>query len=614
MNGSEDNLSAEGARGSPQKRPVPRVRVLALVIVLAVLIGLGVGLYKAIRAAREAAIAAVSQCPLNQLQLALVNYHHLHGCLLPAYIADEDGTPMHSWRVLILPFVDEQALYDAYNFDEPWNGPSNSKLFDKMPGTFHIRSEPFSTSVTNVVAIVGPGTAFPGPRTTRWKEFTDGRDNTILLAEIANSDIIWLEPRDLHVEQMSFTVNDESKPSISCSRRRGPYVVFADRIHVHRISASLRPETLKALTTIAGGEKLYMAEVWGIGLTSLTPGPATDANLQAMQDLGQLRSLWLNGSDVTDQALSRLAAASNLSKLNLSDTRITDEGLRHLKGLTELRKLNLSGTSLTDAGLEHLKGLAELRELNLSGTSITDAGLEHLTDIRYLILRDTGVTIRGVSRFLDKAPGADIKMSEGSVDDDRLDFHGSPVTDADIEHFGGLTGLYYVYLGETGITDASLPFLGTQTYLRWLDVSGTAITDEGLHHLSQTTKLAYLILADTQITDAGLDNLTKLTSLWKLDLSGTRVTDRGLERLQALANLFSLDLNETQVSDEGVKHLKRLPELRELGLRATRVTDSAMANLEEISGLKKLDLRDTKVSNDAVEALQKALPHCSIHR
>ena len=590
MNGSEDNPSAEGTGGSPEKRRVHWVRVLSLVIVLAVLIGLGVGLYKAIRAAREAAIASASHSPLNQLQLALVNYHDLHGCFPPAYIADEDGTPIHSWRVLILPSIGEQQLYDAYNFDEPWNGPSNSKLFDKMPGTFHIRSEPFSKSLTNVVAIVGPGTAFPGPTTTRGKEFTDGRDNTILLAEIANSDIIWLEPRDLHVEQMSFTVNDESKPSISCSRRWGPYVVFADSISTHRVSSSLRPEALKALTTIAGGEKLYMAEVGGIGLTSPAPGPATDANLKAIQDLGQVRSLWLNGPDITDQALSRLAAASNLSKLNLNDTRITYEGLRHLKGLTELNELNLSGTSLTDAGLEHLRGLAELRELNLSGTSITDEGLEHLTDIRYLILRDTGVTIRGVSRFLDKAPGADIKMSEGSVDGDRLDFHGSPVTDADIGHFGGLTGLQDVNLGETDITDASLPFLGTQTYLRWLDVSGTAITDEGLHHLSQTTKLAYLILADTQITDAGLDNLTKLTSLWKLDLSGTRVTDRGLERLQALANLSSLDLNETQVSDEGVKHLKKLPELRELGLRATRVTDSAMADLEE------------------------ALPHCSIHR
>jgi hypothetical protein len=434
MNGSEFNLSAEGAGGSPDKRRFRWVRVLAVV---AVLTGLGIGLYKGIQAGREAAIAAASQCPLNQLQLALLNYHEMHGCFPPAHIADEDGTPIHSWRVLILPFVDAQHLYDAYDFDEPWNGPSNSELFDSMPAIFHIPSEPPSTSITNVVGIVGPGTAFPGPRATRGKEFTDGRDNTILLAEIANSDIIWLEPRDLHVEQMSFTVNHESKPSISCSRRLGPYVVFADWIHTHRVSSSLRPETLKALTTIAGGEKLYMAEIHGVGLTSLPVGPATDANLKAMQDLGQVRSLWLNGSDITDEALGHIARTASLSKLNLSDTRVTDEGLRHLKSQTQLRKLNLSATLITDTGLE---------------------------------------------------------------------------------------------------------------------------------------------------------------------------------RLQALISLFSLDLNETRVSDEGVKHLKELPKLIELGLRATRVTDSAAADLEEMTDLQELDLRGTNVSNDAMEALQKALPHCSIHR
>ena len=194
----------------------------------------------AIHEAREAAIASACQGHLNQLQLALSNYESAHGHFPPAYIADKDGKPMHSWRVLVLPYIEEGSLYKAYDFSEPWNGPHNSKLADKMPSIFHMPSEPPSTSVTNVVAITGPGTAFPGSRSTPKAEFTDGLDNTILLAEIADSNINWLEPRDLQVEGMSFAVNDKRKPSISSSRRLGPYVVFGDSIRAHQVSPSLR--------------------------------------------------------------------------------------------------------------------------------------------------------------------------------------------------------------------------------------------------------------------------------------------------------------------------------------------------------------------------------------
>jgi hypothetical protein len=82
----------------------------------------------------------------------------------------------------------------------------------------------------------------------------DGPENTILLAEISNSDIHWMEPRDLRADEMSFTINDPTRPSISSPHSRGPAVVFADSIRAYRIDRSLRPETLKALTTIAGGE------------------------------------------------------------------------------------------------------------------------------------------------------------------------------------------------------------------------------------------------------------------------------------------------------------------------------------------------------------------------
>ena len=74
------------------------------------------------------------------------------------------------------------------------------------------------------------------------------------MAEIANSDILWTEPRDLDINQMSLTINDRTRPSISGRHPSGPAVVFADSIRVYRLDKSLRPETLRALITIAGGE------------------------------------------------------------------------------------------------------------------------------------------------------------------------------------------------------------------------------------------------------------------------------------------------------------------------------------------------------------------------
>lgn len=253
-------------RGQPatlSREPRGRQFYLWMVLVAAMVIVACGWFAIAVRSAKEAAIACQCQGHLNQLQLALVNYESVNGHFPPAYVVGKDGKPMHSWRVLILPFIEERSLYESYDFNEPWNGPHNSKLADKMPNIFHMPSEPPSSSMTNIVAIAGPGTAFPGSQSTRKADFTDGLDNTILLTEITDSKINWLEPKDLHVEEMSFTINDKQKPSLSCSRKRGPFVVFGDSIHTHQVSALLQPEALRALTTIAGAEGVHISEIDG---------------------------------------------------------------------------------------------------------------------------------------------------------------------------------------------------------------------------------------------------------------------------------------------------------------------------------------------------------------
>ncbi len=218
-----------------------------------------------VRDARRAVIAIVSHSPLNQISVAFHNYHDVYGCFPPAYIADEAGKPIHSWRALILPFVDGQELANQYSFDEPWDGPNNIQLANQMPRTFHVESEQPSSQFTNVVLITGPGTIFDGPNTCTFEEITDVPENTILLTETANSDIPWLAPIDLKVEDFKYTINHPQVRSPSAVKWRQPNVVFAYGISAVPLSKDIPPDVLKALTTIAGGEAITRDEAIRLG-------------------------------------------------------------------------------------------------------------------------------------------------------------------------------------------------------------------------------------------------------------------------------------------------------------------------------------------------------------
>lgn len=169
---------------------------------------------------------------LRQIGIALHGYHNKYGSFPPAYVTDSSGWPMHSWRVLILPFLDDakaDEIYSQYDFDEPWDGPNNRKLHDEAISTYHCPSEDRKGPLTetNYLAVVGPMTAWPGETTTKLP-YRDGESNTILLVESSNSGIHWMEPRDLHVTQMNLTMNAPTGQGISSRHRHGPPVLFAD--------------------------------------------------------------------------------------------------------------------------------------------------------------------------------------------------------------------------------------------------------------------------------------------------------------------------------------------------------------------------------------------------
>jgi hypothetical protein len=101
------------------------VALLVLICCCGVLLGL---LLPAVQSARETARRMQCANNLKQISLAMLSYEQQYHSLPPAFVADKNGRPMHSWRVLLLPYLDCKPLYDAYHFDEPWDGPHNRAL------------------------------------------------------------------------------------------------------------------------------------------------------------------------------------------------------------------------------------------------------------------------------------------------------------------------------------------------------------------------------------------------------------------------------------------------------------------------------------------------------
>jgi len=201
---------------------------------------------------------------LKQIGLALHNYHDTFGCFPPAYVADAEGRPLYSWRVLILPSIERKPLYDAFHLDEPWDSPNNlplsqTEIYDFLCPSNDQKRSPQRSSMTNYLAVVGPGTLWPGTGSRRFGDVADGTSNTIAIVEVRNCGVHWAEPRDLHVDQMASVINPQAGEGISSAHQGGANVLITDG-STRFLSSNFPAKTLRALLTIAGGEGIEAEE------------------------------------------------------------------------------------------------------------------------------------------------------------------------------------------------------------------------------------------------------------------------------------------------------------------------------------------------------------------
>src|SRR5262249_6259204 len=152
-----------------------------IIAVLGIGCTLLVPLLPALQSARDSPSHVLSQYKLKQIALALHAYHDEFGSFPPPYIADESGRPKHTWRVLLLPYLDYESLYERYDFAEPWDGPNNRNLHNIHVKAFEY-PRGYSRPRTNTayVAVVGPQTLWPqSGRSISMADVKDGLASTI---------------------------------------------------------------------------------------------------------------------------------------------------------------------------------------------------------------------------------------------------------------------------------------------------------------------------------------------------------------------------------------------------------------------------------------------------
>jgi prepilin-type processing-associated H-X9-DG protein len=221
---------------------------LLIVSIVGILIGL---LMPAVSGQHEGFKRVQCVNNLKQIGLAMHNYHAAYGCLPPQAITDRRGRALLSWRVAILPYLDQVDLYNQFHLDEPWDSPANQALLERMPGIYACPSERgLPPGMTTYQAIVGPHTVFPGrsgdDSVVTFEKIRDGTANTILVAE-ARVAVPWTSPGDLPFD------SSDSHFGLGSHHPGGFNAGFVDG-SIRFLKNTIQSKTLRALLTRDGDE------------------------------------------------------------------------------------------------------------------------------------------------------------------------------------------------------------------------------------------------------------------------------------------------------------------------------------------------------------------------
>lgn len=218
---------------------------------------LGIGLVllafmlPATRRAREPARRLQCMNYLKQIGLALHSYHEVYNVLPPAYTVDANGKPLHSWRTLLLPFIDQAALYETIDLSKPWNDPANAKAYATRIQVYECPSSRFTEPPfkTTYLAVVTPNSSIRPGQSLQLREITDGLSNTLFVIEVpAEQAVHWMSPLDADANLvLSFA------PETKLNHEGGFDALLGDG-SVRFISVKTPADVRRAFMSATGGE------------------------------------------------------------------------------------------------------------------------------------------------------------------------------------------------------------------------------------------------------------------------------------------------------------------------------------------------------------------------
>lgn len=250
-----DDQNTNAPIGDPPHLGMPDVRKMLLVFFVPIGIALLlVALFMPLeRGPREAAPRTQCKNNLKQIGIALHNYHETYGSFPPAYTVDEIGNRLHSWRTLLLPFLDYHYLYRDLDLSKPWDDPVNSKVFQHDFGPYHYYCRCPAADIpenhTTYQVVISPDGLFHNDTSKTLADITDGAANTLMVIEVPEDRAIhWMSPYDT-TGQTIWSINGKSK----LSHDGGVRAVFADG-SVRFISVGTPIDERQAMITIAAGD------------------------------------------------------------------------------------------------------------------------------------------------------------------------------------------------------------------------------------------------------------------------------------------------------------------------------------------------------------------------
>jgi hypothetical protein len=228
----------------------PRVTLLKILIYFAIGAVLVALLLPARRNAREAARRTQCKNNLKQIGLALHNYESTYGAFPPAYTVDESGRPLHSWRALILPYLDQAPLYKKIDFSKRWDDPANEEAFKARVPEYLCPSTVAPPEHTTYMAIVASNSCMRPVQSCGFSDIPDGPENTWIVIETSPDKAVhWMAPMDAD-EAFLLSFNEKSK----FAHTGGTHVLLADGA-VRFVSAKTPVPDRLALISASGHEK-----------------------------------------------------------------------------------------------------------------------------------------------------------------------------------------------------------------------------------------------------------------------------------------------------------------------------------------------------------------------